>query len=77
MPSAPMDVPCDGLRPASQVPFHSGSRARRRVQGSATAPDAPPRRQREVVDAFLAASRGGDFAALLTLLDPDVVDDLV
>jgi len=29
--------------------------------------------QREVVDAFLAASRGGDFAALLTLLDPDIV----
>src|SRR4051794_20692544 len=49
------------------------SRARRRVQGTARAPDAPPRRQREVVDAFLAASRGGDFAALLTLLDPDVV----
>src|SRR5947199_6053788 len=49
------------------------SRARRRVQGTATAPDAPPRRQREVVDAFLAASRGGDFESLLTLLDPDVV----
>ena len=49
------------------------SRARRRVQGTATAPDAPLRRQREVVDAFLAASRGGDFEALLTLLDPDVV----
>ena len=49
------------------------SRARRRVQGAATVPDADLARQREVVDAFLAASRGGDFDALLALLDPDVV----
>ena len=49
------------------------SRARRRVQGAATAPDADLTRQREVVDAFLAASRGGDFDALLAVLDPDVV----
>lgn len=49
------------------------SRARRRVQGAATLPDADLTRQREVVDAFLAASRGGDFDALLALLDPDVV----
>src|SRR5437660_849117 len=49
------------------------SRARRRVQGAATVPDADLTRQREVVDAFLAASRGGDFDSLLTLLDPDVV----
>lgn len=49
------------------------SRARRRVQGAATAPDADRTRQREVVDAFLAASRGGDFDALLAVLDPDVV----
>ena len=49
------------------------SRARRRVQGAATVSDADRTRQREVVDAFLAASRGGDFAALLALLDPDVV----
>src|SRR5436190_18791676 len=41
------------------------SRARRRVQGAATVPDADLARQREVVDAFLAASRGGDFDALL------------
>ena len=39
----------------------------------ATVPDADRARQREVVDAFLAASRGGDFDALLALLDPDVV----
>jgi RNA polymerase sigma-70 factor (ECF subfamily) len=36
-------------------------------------PDADLTRQREVVDAFLAASRNGDFGALLALLDPDVV----
>jgi RNA polymerase sigma-70 factor (ECF subfamily) len=49
------------------------SRARRRVRGAA--PDAEPdlSRQREVVDAFLAASRAGDFEALLAVLDPDVV----
>jgi RNA polymerase sigma-70 factor, ECF subfamily len=48
------------------------SRARRRVKGAAV-PDADRTRQREIVDAFLAASRGGDFVALLALLDPDVV----
>lgn len=49
------------------------SRARRRVQGAPSAPEADRARQREVVDAFLAASRGGDFDALLNVLDPDVV----
>src|ERR671917_851287 len=49
------------------------SRARRRVQGAAPAPDADLARQREVVDAFLAASRAGDFDALVAMLDPDVV----
>ena len=49
------------------------SRARRRVQGAATSPDADLARQRELVDAFLAASRGGDFDVLLATLDPDVV----
>ena len=48
------------------------SRARRRVRG-AEAPDADPARRRAVVDAFLAASRGGDFEGLLAVLDPDVV----
>jgi RNA polymerase sigma-70 factor (ECF subfamily) len=48
------------------------SRARRRVQGSAV-PDADLARQRELVDAFLAASRAGDFEALVAVLDPDVV----
>lgn len=49
------------------------SRARRRVQGAAKESEANLTRQREIVDAFLAASRGGDFDALLALLDPDVV----
>jgi RNA polymerase sigma-70 factor (ECF subfamily) len=49
------------------------SRARRRVQGRPTVPDADINRQRAVVDAFLAAAREGDFDALLELLDPDVV----
>ncbi|AZM46924.1 RNA polymerase subunit sigma-70 [Streptomyces sp. WAC 06738] len=52
------------------------SRARRRVRGGA-APAAAPgedlRRRRRVVDAFLAATRGGDFEALVSLLHPDVV----
>ncbi|MFC0451894.1 sigma-70 family RNA polymerase sigma factor [Rhodococcus jostii] len=49
------------------------SRARRRVQGSEPVPDADLARQREVVEAFMAASRGGRFDALLELLDPDIV----
>ena len=49
------------------------SRARRRVQGAPTVPDADLVRQREVVDAFFAAARDGDFEALVAVLDPDVV----
>src|SRR5256885_1178606 len=49
------------------------SRARRRVHGAAASPDPDVAAQREVVDAFLAASRAGDFEALLAVLDPDVV----
>jgi len=49
------------------------SRARRRVQGADTALNATLTRQREVVDAFLAAARGGNFEALLAVLDPDAV----
>nr|WP_202886142.1 RNA polymerase sigma factor SigJ [Kribbella sandramycini] len=48
------------------------SRARRRVQG-APADQTDPGRRREVVEAFIAASRNGDFEGLLLLLDPDVV----
>jgi RNA polymerase sigma-70 factor (ECF subfamily) len=49
------------------------SRARRRVQGAAPIQEVDLARQREVVDAFLAASRAGDFDALVAVLDPDVV----
>ena len=49
------------------------SRARRRVQGAAPVPDPDLNRQRAVVEAFLAASREGDFDALVAVLDPDVV----
>jgi RNA polymerase sigma-70 factor (ECF subfamily) len=49
------------------------SRARRRVQGSTPGGRLDLVRQRDVVDAFLRAARGGDFDALMQLLDPDVV----
>jgi RNA polymerase sigma-70 factor, ECF subfamily len=72
-------VVLDRLTPAERLAFVRGSspeqlasRARRRVRG-ATAPDPDLSRQREVVDAFLAALRGGDFAGLLAILDPDLV----
>jgi RNA polymerase sigma-70 factor (ECF subfamily) len=49
------------------------SRARRRVRGARPSSDLDIREQRRVIDAFLAASRAGDFEALLEVLDPDVV----
>jgi RNA polymerase sigma factor (sigma-70 family) len=49
------------------------SRARRRVQGRTAVVEPDQVVQREVVEAFLAAARGGDFEALLALLDPEVV----
>lgn len=68
-------VPFDQIAPiVDRTPAAArqlASRARRRVQGADAAPDVS--RRREVVEAFLAASRGGDFAGLLALLDPDIV----
>jgi len=49
------------------------SRARRRVRGSAPVTETSVDRQREVIEAFLAAAREGDFDALVAVLDPDVV----
>jgi RNA polymerase sigma factor (sigma-70 family) len=49
------------------------SRGRRRIRGADTTPDADPAAQQEVVDAFLAAARDGDFDALVAVLDPDIV----
>ena len=64
-------APIVGRSPAAARQL--ASRARRRVQEATPVPDPDLARQREVVDAFLAAARGGDFDALLAVLDPDVV----
>ena len=64
-------APIVGRTPAAARQL--ASRARNRVRGAAPAPETDLAHQREVVDAFLAASRGGDFGALLAVLDPDVV----
>jgi RNA polymerase sigma-70 factor (ECF subfamily) len=70
-------VPFDQIAPivgrSPEAARQLASRARRRVRGAATVPDRDLARQREIVDAFLAASRGGDFDALLAVLDPDIV----
>ena len=70
-------VPFDEIAPivdrSPEAARQLASRARRRVQGEKTVPDADLEAQREVVDAFLAAARDGDFEALLEVLDPDVV----
>ncbi|OQD53596.1 RNA polymerase subunit sigma-70 [Streptomyces phaeoluteigriseus] len=69
-------VPFDAIAPLiERTPATTrqlASRARRRVRGG-TPPVADAARQRQVVEAFLAATRGGDFDALLALLHPDVV----
>lgn len=71
------DLPFDEIAPivgrSPTAARQLASRARRRVQGAPAVPKPARARQREVVDAFLAASRGGDFEALLAMLDPDVV----
>jgi len=64
-------APIVGRSPAAARQL--ASRARRRVRGVAPSPDADLARQREVVDAFFAAARDGDFEALVAVLDPDVV----
>jgi RNA polymerase sigma factor (sigma-70 family) len=64
-------APIVGRSPAAARQL--ASRARRRVRGAAPIPDVDLARQRQVVDAFLAAARGGDFGALVALLDPEIV----
>ena len=65
-------APMVGRTPAAARQL--ASRARRRVKGAEVpAPDPDLARQREVVDAFFAAARGGDFDALVAVLDPRVV----
>ncbi|MEV2278546.1 RNA polymerase sigma factor SigJ [Nocardiopsis sp. NPDC049922] len=69
-------VPFDQIAPiVDRTPATArqlASRARRRVQGAAPRPDPDPALRRRVVDAFLSAARGGDFEALLRVLDPRV-----
>ena len=64
-------APIVGKSPAAARQL--ASRARRRVQGTPEPPEVDAGRQKEIVTAFLAASRGGDFEALLEMLDPGVV----
>ncbi|GCE00192.1 sigma-70 family RNA polymerase sigma factor [Embleya hyalina] len=70
-------VPFDEIAPVLDRTLAStrqlASRARRRVEGASPAPEPDPGRRRAVVDAFLAASRGGDFEALVAVLHPEVV----
>jgi RNA polymerase sigma-70 factor, ECF subfamily len=70
-------VPFDQIAPlidrSPQAARQLASRARRRVRARPTTPDVDVSGQREVVNAFLAAAREGDFDALLATLDPDVV----
>ncbi|MGW1621638.1 RNA polymerase sigma factor SigJ [Streptomyces sp. NPDC002172] len=70
-------VPFDDIAPiverSSAATRQLASRARRRVQGASPSADPDLGRQRQVLDAFLKASRGGDFEALVALLHPDVV----
>jgi RNA polymerase sigma factor (sigma-70 family) len=71
------DLPFDEIAPivgrSSTAARQLASRARRRVQGAPRVPNADLVGQLRVVDAFLAAAGGGDFDALLAVLDPDVV----
>lgn len=70
-------VPFDEIAPivdrSPEAVRQLASRARRRVRGAAPPPDPDLATQRKVVEAFLAASRDGDFEGLLAVLDPDVV----
>ena len=70
-------VPFDEIAPmidrSPEATRQVASRARRRVRGAAPEPDPDLRRQREVVDAFMAATRDGDLQRLVATLDPDVV----
>ncbi|MBF9069684.1 sigma-70 family RNA polymerase sigma factor [Streptacidiphilus fuscans] len=70
-------VPFDDIGPMMERTSASvrqlASRARRRVRGVTVIPQPDPDRRRQVVSAYLTACRGGDFEALVTLLDPDVV----
>jgi RNA polymerase sigma factor (sigma-70 family) len=72
------ELPFDEIAPmvgrSPEAARQLACRARRRVQGAdIPEPDPDLARQREVVDAFFSAARGGDFEALVSVLDPDIV----
>ena len=71
------DLSFDDIAPivgrSSAAARQLASRARRRVHGSPSRPEVDRTRQHEIVAAFLAAARGGDFTALMAVLDPEVV----
>ncbi|MFF8594768.1 RNA polymerase sigma factor SigJ [Streptomyces sp. NPDC015220] len=69
----PFDEIAPVVRRTSAATRQLASRARRRVQGATPSSEADLGRQKEVLEAFLAASRGGDFEALVAVLHPDVV----
>ena len=71
--AVPFDEIAPMLRRTPAAARQLASRARRRVQGATPAGQPDRARQREIVDAWLAAARGGDFAGLVTLLHPDAV----
>jgi len=71
--AVPFDEVSEILDRSPDAARQLASRARRRVQGTGAAAGVDLVRQRDVVDAFLRAARGGDFDALMQLLDPDVV----
>jgi len=71
--AVPFDQVAAVLGRSSEATRQLASRARRRVRGATTPPDADVARQRAAVDAFFAAARAGDFEGLVAVLDPDVV----
>jgi RNA polymerase sigma-70 factor (ECF subfamily) len=71
--SVPFEQVADLLDRSPVAARKAASRARSRVEAEPTAPDVNLDRQREVVDAFFAAAREGDFDALVEVLDPEVV----
>jgi RNA polymerase sigma factor (sigma-70 family) len=71
--SIPFDEIGEIVNRSPEATRQLASRARRRIRGNETTPDADPAAQEVVVDAFLKAAREGDFEALVAVLDPDVV----
>jgi RNA polymerase sigma-70 factor (ECF subfamily) len=74
--SVPFDEIGTVLERSPDAARQLASRGRRRIRGVDPTPDTDPAAEREVVEAFLAAARDGDFEALVAVLDPDVVHRL-